>query len=158
MFIVTISCNRKKLLALAGATLVVCGLFTGAYVQTEAGAMAVAAEINPKGVSTNEERVAYLGQYGWMVEEEPILIEEILIPTELDDSYTPYLALQEEQGFDLTSYAGERVKRYTYTVTNYPTGETDVQAGLLIHGSQVVGGDVFSTTTDGFLHGLVLEE
>lgn len=158
MFIVTISCNRRKWAALAGATLVVCGILTGAYIQTTEGTLAVAAEISPKGVNTNEERVTYLGQYGWVVEEEPVLVEEILIPTEMDDSYAPYLALQEEQGFDLATYAGERVKRYTYEVTNYTTGEQGVQAGLLVHGSQVVGGEIYSTEQNGFLHGLMMEE
>ena len=31
----------------------------------------------------------------------------------IDDSYTDYLALQSGQGFDLTKYAGKRVKRFS---------------------------------------------
>lgn len=158
MFVVTISCNRRKLLGLAGAAVLICGLLTGAYVKAEAGAMTVVAELSPTGVNTNEERVAYLGQYGWAVEEEPLVVEEVLIPQEMDESYQSYVTLQAEQGFDLTSYSGERVKRYTYQVTNYPTGEEGVQVSLLIHGSQVVGGEVYSTQIDGFLHGFVMIE
>ena len=70
------------------------------------------------------------------------------------DSYQDYLALQSQQGFDLEKYAGKRVKRYTYEVLNYPTGETGVQANLLIRKNTVVGGEVLSPQLDGFLHGL----
>ena len=79
---------------------------------------------------------------------------ELLIPEEMDDSYQDYLALQSQQGFDLEKYAGKRVKRYTYEVLNYPTGETGVQANLLIRKNTVVGGEVLSPQLDGFLHGL----
>jgi len=72
----------------------------------------------------------------------------------MDDSYQDYLALQSQQGFDLEKYAGKRVKRYTYEVLNYPTGETGVQANLLIRKNTVVGGEVLSPQLDGFLHGL----
>lgn len=49
---------------------------------------------------------------------------------------------------------GKRVKRYTYEITNYPTGEAGVQVALLVYRSTVIGGEVLSPTTGGFLHGL----
>ena len=58
------------------------------------------------------------------------------------------------QGFDLTDYCGKRVKRYTYEITNYPTGERGIQAGLLVYKSTVIGGDVLSAQLGGFIHGL----
>ena len=81
-------------------------------------------------------------------------MEELIIPEEFDDTYTQYLALQSGQGFDLTQYSGKRVKRYTYEITNYPTGESGVQAGLLIYKNTVIGGDVLSSQLGGFIHGL----
>jgi len=56
----------------------------------------------------------------------------------------------------LTKCAGKRVKRYTYEITNYPTGESGVQANLLIYKNTVVGGEVLSAQLDGFLHGLTM--
>ena len=50
---------------------------------------------------------------------------------------------------------GQTVTRYTFTVTNYPTGETGILADLLVRNGEVVGGDIRSTALDGFLHGLV---
>ena len=72
------------------------------------------------------------------------------------DTYTQYLDLQAQQGFDLTKYRGKRVKRYTYAVTNYPTGESGVQAGLLLYRNTVIGGDVLSNALGGFIHGLTM--
>ena len=61
-----------------------------------------------------------------------------------------------KQGFDLEKYAGKRVKRYTYEVFNYPTGESGVQVNLLVCKNTVVGGEVLSPQLDGFLHGLAM--
>ena len=76
------------------------------------------------------------------------------MPEEFDETYRQYLDLQSSQGFDLTEYCGKRVKRYTYEITNYPTGETGVQAGLLIYKNTVVGGDVLSPQLGGCIHSL----
>ena len=105
---------------------------------------------------SNQDRIDYLAAYGWQVSEEPLVTQELLIPEEMDDSYTEYLALQTGQGFDLQKYAGKRVKRYTYEVLNYPTGETGVQANLLLYKNTVIGGEVLSPQLDGFLHGLAM--
>lgn len=62
------------------------------------------------GIKSNEDRIVFLSGYGWEVSQDPLSTEELLIPKEFDDSYTDYLALQSEQGFDLTKYQGKRVK------------------------------------------------
>jgi len=108
-----------------------------------------------KGIRTNADRVAYLNGCGWQVTEEPLAVEEIRIPEEMDESYRRYLALQAAQGFDLERYAGRRIRRYTYEVTNYPTGESGVQANLMLYRTTVVGGEVLSPRMDGFVHGLI---
>lgn len=151
---------RKKRLALGVVSL---ALFCAAAVAITGwlGGRSTAASAtvpSPKGIKTAEDRVAYLEGYGWLVDPTPIAVEELLIPEEFDQSYTDYLALQAEQGFDLTKYQGKRVKRYAYEIKNYPTGETGVQAGLLIYKNTVVGGEVLSAQLNGFLHGLAMPE
>ena len=139
------------ILLLCGAVATVCGVL-GAR-----GAQAVSSgPASPKGVKTNEDRVAFLESYGWTVSPEAIAVEELLIPEEFDETYADYLALQAGQGFDLTKYQGKRVKRYTYEITNYPSGEEGVQAGLLIYKNTVVGGEVLSSQINGFIHGLAM--
>ena len=138
---------------MAAAAAVVCGVLL-----TAAGLggrdTAVSGVVSPTGVKSNEDRVAYLESYGWQVSQEPSSVEELIIPESFDESYTQYLELQSSQGFDLTDYCGKRVKRYTYEIYNYPTGESGIQAGLLIYKNNVIGGDVLSPQLGGFIHGL----
>ena len=140
------------LLALCGAVVLAGGLSPG---EVDAVSPAPA---SPKGIKTNEDRVAYLESYGWTVSPEAVSVEELLIPEEFDETYDQYLALQAQQGFDLTQYRGKRVKRYTYEVTNYPSGESGVEAGLLIYKNTVVAGEVLSTKLGGFIQGLTMPE
>jgi hypothetical protein len=157
VLIVTAKMPKRKLtLGVAAAALLCCcaiALNFGHALSREASAPA---SPNPKGVRSNQDRIDYLSAYGWQVSPEPVATQELLIPKEMDDSYTEYLALQTGQGFDLQKYAGKRVKRYTYEVLNYPTGEAGVQVNLLICKNTVVGGEVLSPQLDGFLHGLAM--
>ena len=156
MLIVTAKMPKRKLsLGVAAAALLCCcaiALNFGQAIGREASASALP---SPKGVRSNQDRVDYLSAYGWEVSQEPVATQELLIPQEMDDSYTEYLALQNGQGFDLQKYAGKRVKRYTYQLTNYPTQAEPVQIALLIYKNKVVGGQIQSSSGS-FLHGLTL--
>ena len=154
MFILTAKLKRERLIAGAAAVAALCAVVAIAVGVISVQGGTVSASADQKGVKTNEDRVAYLESFGWTVEPEPLAVEELLIPEEFDETYTQYLELQGSQGFDLTQYCGKRVKRYTYVITNYPTGETGVQAGLLIYKNTVIGGDVISPQLGGFIHSL----
>lgn len=154
MFILTAKLKRERLIAGAAAVAALCAVVAIAVGVISVRGGTVSASADQKGVKTNEDRVAYLESFGWTVEPEPLAVEELLIPEEFDETYTQYLELQSSQGFDLTQYCGKRVKRYTYVITNYPTGETGVQAGLLIYKNTVIGGDVLSPQLGGFIHSL----
>ena len=157
MLIMTAKMPRRKLtLGVAAAALLCCCAIALNFGQAVTREVSASSLPNPKGVKTNQDRIDYLSAYGWQVSEEPITTQELLIPKEMDGSYAEYLALQNSQGFDLQKYAGKRVKRYTYEVLNYPTGETGVQVNLLICKNTVVGGEVLSPQLDGFLHGLAM--
>lgn len=156
MFIFTAKVNRKKIILGAAAVVVLCGVLAAALSALSAGGAAVSTAASPKGVKSNDDRVAYLESYGWTVAPDPISVEELVIPDEFDETYTDYLALQVGQGFDLSKFSGKRVKRYAYIITNYPTGEEGVQAGLLVYKNTVIGGEVLSSQIDGFIHGLAL--
>ena len=157
MLIMTAKLPRRKLaFSVAAAALVCCAALAlnlggGAFQAASASASGLP---SPKGVKSNEVRVAYLESYGWAVSAQPIAVEELIIPEAFDETYSQYLELQAGQGFDLTDYAGKRVKRYTYEITNYPTGEAGVQANLMLYRNTVIGGEVLSPQMDGFLHGL----
>lgn len=154
MFIFTAKIRKGRIAAVAAAAAVVCVVLLAAAGLSGGRGTAASAAVSPKGVRTNEDRVAYLESCGWAVSAQPIAVEELIIPEAFDETYSQYLALQESQGFDLTDYRGRRVKRYTYEITNYPTGEAGVQANLMLYRNTVIGGEVLSPQMDGFLHGL----
>ena len=148
MLIVTAKLPRRKLaFGAAAAALLCCAALVLNLVPANIP--------SSRGIRTNTDRVAYLNGCGWQVTEEPLAVEEIRIPEEMDESYRRYLELQAAQGFDLERYAGRRIRRYTYEVTNYPTGESGVQANLMLYRTTVVGGEVLSPRMDGFVHGLI---
>lgn len=154
MFIITAKVDRHRIMAVALAAAILCAAAAVAAVLLLGQGGAISVSANARGVRTNEDRVAYLESYGWTVNAEPVSVEELIIPQTFDDTYSQYLELQSSQGFDLSGYCGKRVKRYTYEITNYPTGETGVLAGLLIYQNTVIGGDVLSNDLGGFIHGL----
>lgn len=157
MLIVTAKVPRRKL-AFGGAlaALACCCALVLNFTDSAARQVSAPSGPEPTGIKDNEDRVEYLRSFGWEVVEEPLATQELLIPQEMDESYDEYLSLQSEQGFDLTKYAGKRVKRYTYEITNYPSGEAGVQANLLLYKNTVIGGEVLSPQLDGFLHGLAM--
>lgn len=116
-----------------------------------------ACQTDSQKVTTNQDRINYLSDFGWQVSETPISIQELVIPEDVGEINAEYTSLQSDQGFDLKKYAGKSVERYTYEVLNYPTGEV-AQANLLIYNSIVIGGEVLSPELDGFLHGLAMPQ
>ena len=154
MFIWTARLRRAPLLALLTAAAVCGGAFFAAARRSPADPAAAA--LDAGGIHTNEDRIAYLASYGWQVSPEPVAVEELRVPEAFDETYAQYVELQAEQGFDLAALRGKRIRRYTYAVTNYPTGETDVQADLLLYRDTVVGGDILAADLGGFLHGLAM--
>lgn len=106
---------------------------------------------------TIEQQTDFLKAYGYEAEKQPLLIEEVIIPSEFDDAYESYNNFQKISGFDLSKFKGYRVKKYTYLVTNYPDAKEDVYANLFIYNSKIIGGDISSSSYDGFVHGFVKE-
>lgn len=155
MFIYTAKLHRKRIILGAAALVLVCGfLATYAGMHSIWGAQSTAATtVSPKGLKTNEDRLAYLSQFGWTLSPEAITVEEIQLPENFDASYDDYLSWQTQQGFELDQFAGKRVKRYTYQISNYPD-KTNAMASLLIYKNNVIGGEVFAADTGELLHGL----
>ena len=105
-------------------------------------------------IKTAEDRIAFLRQFGWEVTPTPLEEAEVTIPAEFDKVYQSYNELQKKQGFDLAKYHRKSVMRYTYRITNYPDYSGEVLVSILMHKNRVIGGDVCSADSNGFLHGL----
>ena len=51
--------------------------------------------------SDNRERIAFLKQFGWEAESEPVEIDQVLIPQKFNKVYENYNEIQRGQGLDL---------------------------------------------------------
>ena len=161
MFVISVSKNKLKNKILIGAVVAFISLalvfllkYIGGFQSVETGG-----EIS-RSVSNNEEILTFISGYGWEVDEEPIEVREVVIPEVFDEVYDNYNAIQLKQGFDLTEFAGQRVKRWTYVIRNYPDTASDdgfIRINLLINDGVVIGGDVCSVKLDGFMHGFSKE-
>lgn len=100
------------------------------------------------------DRVQFLSQFGYVVDETPIEECEVLIPKEFDRVFAAYNEMQKGEGLDLSRYKGKKMMRYTYNVTNYEDYSDPVYANILVYKNKVVGGDVCSADPNGFAHGL----
>ena len=135
MRVIHITRRRMALMSLAlglviGSALLLAGCFGGDK------------ETEVITAATNEERVAYLEALGWQVEPQPIETLDLQLPEKLEGEWDAYAKLQKGQGLPFSDFAGQAVKRYTYTVTNYPEIPQGVQANLYLWGDQIIGGDV----------------
>ena len=111
-------------------------------------------------VDGTDKLMTFISQFGWQVVAEPDDVREVMIPVEFDDVYKNYNEIQTQQGYNLEKYAGERVKRWSFTVTNYPGYEERdcIKINILVSDNEVIGGDVCSVELNGFMHGFALEK
>ena len=110
-------------------------------------------EINYSKIKSNEDRIAFLEQFGWKVVEAPLEEIEVTIPEKFDKVFTGYNEIQKRQGLDLSKYKGKNVMRYTYEITNYENENGKVYANIIVYRNKVIGGDICSAKVGGFIHG-----
>ena len=103
--------------------------------------------------ATNEERISYIESFGWDAGITHTDAREVRIPSNFDEAYEQYNALQKEQGFDLMKYRARSVKKYTYTITNYDGQDPAVPivANLLVLDGEIIGADISSVEANGFV-------
>ena len=103
--------------------------------------------------STNLMIIEYLNSLGWQVEENPIEISHLTIPTDFDAVYQTYNAMQKASGFNLEDFKGKSVTRYSYCVLNHQSSETtQVAASIFVYGNTIIAGDISSVEDNGFMH------
>ncbi len=111
-------------------------------------------EIKYSGIKSNDDRVAFIADFGIEVKPEPISEETFSMPADFDRVIEGYNQIQKSQGLDLTKYANKRVTHYTYEVTNYDHPGT-VYVNLLIYRNRIIGADISSLSDGGFVSSLV---
>lgn len=152
MVVLTAKVSKGKIIAILLIVVTVIALLVALCTSAEQDAGS--AETAITAVTSNNDRLAYLKSFGWEVDEAPVETQDVKIPSELPEVLQKYNELQKNQGFDLTSYAGERAKRYVYKILNYPDTTDSYFATILVCKDTVIGGDVSSSAQDGIMQGL----
>lgn len=153
MFVYSVKTSKAKI----GALLLAIGAVVIAVAMTLTGGKTPAVNegtVNVKA-ENSAERTAFISQYGWKVSPDPVEVSEVIIPEDFDAGYREYASMNKAAGFDLEPYKGMRAKRWTYDVLNYPGFENIngvVQVNLLVFEGRVIGGDVCSLESGGFMH------
>ncbi len=158
MFVLSLRTNKKRLIFILVGIVAVLALL---YFVVNREAPAVNDGAISLKASTQQERLAFLSQFGWEIEEDPVKVEEVIIPAEFNEVYEKYNQLQLEQNFDLTKYAGRTAKQWTYKIKNYPGYGADcdfIYANILVCEGAVIGGDVSSQEQNGFMRGFDFPE
>lgn len=124
--------------------------YEGEYASTAAGESVV---ISYDKIKSNEDRINFLSQLGWQVKGEPVSVEKVTVPDTFDKILMGYNEIQKGQGLDLMKYKGKELTRYTYEVTNYKGYDGVVYATILVYRNRIIGGDICSADTGGFIHG-----
>ena len=157
MFVYTLRANTLKFFSIIGIALIALVsliVFVPRYeITTTSTILAEKEKIRFDKIRSNEDRIAFLGQYGWEVSPTPSEEVTLTLPEEFDKIMKTYNELQKQQGLDLSRYKGKNVTRYTYEITNYPAASGKVLANVVVYKNRVIGGDICSTDINGFIHG-----
>ena len=81
------------------------------------------------------------------------VLDRVRIPQEASTVFDRYNALQKQQGYDLSQYAGKTVMRYVYQIHNFPNATDPVYATVLVYQGKIIGGDVTDTSAQGTIRG-----
>lgn len=154
MFVFSFKANKPKLVV--ALCVVICVVIAAVLtVNSRKQPVASGDSISYKAKSA-EDCISFLSQFGWEVDEEPFEVREVIIPSEFNDTYEAYNALQKNQGLDLEPYKGFKVKKWIFEIKNYPDYPADggyVRATLLVYDGNVVGGDISASERGGFMQG-----
>lgn len=146
MMIMTTKVNIKKVLIVLGA---IAALLIGIITLFGSEDTTVTSATTSPAVSNNDSRVSFLKDFGWDVTTSPVESSQVRVPSETSEVFDRYNQLQQSQGYDLNHYAGKKVMRYVYKVTNYPGATDPVYATVLVYKNQIIGGDVTNTASGG---------
>ena len=155
MFIYSVRASSIKLFSVIALCIV--GLVVAIVGTLGTDAVAADSSVSYKGIKTEEQRRKFIAMQGYTLADGIVEEVEFSLPSDFDRVIAGYNEIQKQQGLDLGRYKGKRVKRYTYTVTNYEGYEGTVYANLIVYRSKIIACDISSAAPDGFVKPLVRE-
>lgn len=160
MFVYVIKASKLKFFAVvlfSSIILLTLIALTPGYKETPAQDVAAVSTKYGK-LSSNEDRIKFIEQFGYTVVRDPLEITDVNIPEKFDSAYNEYNEIQRAQGLNLLKHKGKKATRYTYEITNHPYKNGKVMIDLLMINDTVIAGDVCCVEGDGFIHGFEMPE
>ncbi len=154
MFVYSVRASTVRFFGVIVLTLAV---LIGALVIGQSGTVAVSAAsgVDFNGIKTNDDRLAFISQFGIEVSGDPKEEVTFRVPSKLEGVLAYYNELQKSQGLDLTKYENKKVTRYTYEIDGYGDYTGPVYVNLIVFRNRVVACDISSTDPSGFVEPLV---
>lgn len=149
MLVMTAKVDKRKLIFAIALVAAAIGLLMMLSGNGDTDATPASAPV----ADSNDQRVKFLTDFGWEVTTAPTESMQVRIPTEPDEVFDRYNALQKSQGYDLSQYAGKTVMRYVYRINNFPGATEPVYATILVSGGKIIGGDITDTAPGGKVQG-----
>ena len=118
MFVYSVRASTVRFFGVVALTLAV---LVGALALGQSGAVAAYAstDVSFDGIKTNEDRIAFVSQFGIEIAGDPKEEVSFRVPSKLEGVLADYNELQKSQGLDLTKYKNKQVTRYTYEIDGY---------------------------------------
>ena len=153
MFVCTLKASGLKFFAVVALSVSLLATAIGMLPAVSAASDVASVTTDFRNISTEEEMVEFLKQFGHEVETKAVKTLEIDIPEEFNSVFEKYNEIQRAQGLNLKRYAGKDATAYVFKVNNYEY-EGEVFATLFIRNGRVIAGDISSKDGDGFVKGL----
>ena len=109
----------------------------------------------PITAATDAERAAFLREYGWEINENALETLDLVLPLSLEEAWADYVSMQNDQQLPFAHFGGQAVRRYTYSLTNYPDTPQGAQVNLYQCGQEIIGADIIVLGENGRQCGLL---
>ena len=147
MFVLSVKTTRKRL----GSTLL-CAVLLLTVLTVSIFVPSPAATATAVAAATEEQQLTFLRSLGYEADKTPLSVQDIRLPDEADSTTETYQKIQKEAGFDLSGYAGQRVKCWSWAVKN--DSLESATAHLLVYEGKLIGGDVSISGENGSMRPL----
>ena len=151
MFVYSVRASTVRFFAVVALTLAV---LVGVLILGGANDVSAASgAVDFSGISTRDDRIAFISQFGITALPDSEECEEFRVPESFDRVISGYNEIQRAQGLNIEKYKNKRVTRYTYTLKGYSDG--DALVNLIVYKSTVIACDISSAEPGVFVHPLI---
>ncbi len=152
MFVFTMKASGLKFFGILALSVALLTTAISILPSVNAAADVASVATDFKNISTEQDMVNFLSQFGHDVDPKPVDVFEMEIPEEFNSVFESYNEIQRAQGLNLKRYLGKDATVYIYKVNNSEY-EGEVFATVFIRNGRIIAGDICSKDGEGFVKG-----